>query len=203
MTGNSRATKIFNSAFDNIECSFDIHVTHFWTMWHACSFKGENFRTINKCTYIIVSLSLHGRRGKHRWRCNNPFPTYPVFRCLQWIFKPHFRLFFNVIFPSLFCLPPPFFLLSLSPAELSSPCRRIWRYGHATWGFVSSPRLGDHHVLQLHEFLNCVANLLVYHMIFIANVQKSSKASQLKGLDPSSKFGCQGPALLTGIKEGR
>ena len=50
--------------------------------------------------------------------------------------------------------------------------------------------------------LNSVANLLVCHMVFVGNVQKSPIASQLKGLDPSLDFCCQGPAL-TGIKEGR
>ena len=49
--------------------------------------------------------------------------------------------------------------------------------------------------------LNYVANLLVRHMVF-GNVQKSLIASHLKGLDPSSDFCCQGPALI-GIKEGR
>ena len=50
--------------------------------------------------------------------------------------------------------------------------------------------------------LDSVANLLVCHMVFVGNVQKSPVASHLKGLDPSLDFCCQGPAL-TGIKEGR
>ena len=45
-----------------------------------------------------------------------------------------------------------------------------------------------------------VANLLVRLMVFVGNVQKSSVACHLKGLDPSLDFCCQGPAL-TGIKE--
>ena len=47
--------------------------------------------------------------------------------------------------------------------------------------------------------LDSVANLLVRHMVFVGNVQKSPIASYLKGLDPSQDFCCQGPAL-TGIK---
>ena len=43
-----------------------------------------------------------------------------------------------------------------------------------------------------------VASLLVHHMVFVGNVQKS----HLKGLDLSLDFCCQGPSL-TGIKEGR
>ena len=52
------------------------------------------------------------------------------------------------------------------------------------------------------NILDSVANLLVRHMVFVGNVQKSPIASHLKGLDPSLDFCCQGPAL-TGIKEGR
>ena len=50
--------------------------------------------------------------------------------------------------------------------------------------------------------LDSVANLLIRHMVFVGNVQKSPIASHLKGLDPSLDFCCQGPAL-TGIKECR
>ena len=50
--------------------------------------------------------------------------------------------------------------------------------------------------------LDSVANLLVRHMVFVGNVQKSPIASHLKGLDPSLYFCYQGPAL-TGIKKGR
>ena len=50
--------------------------------------------------------------------------------------------------------------------------------------------------------LDSVANVLVCHMVFVGNVQKSPIASHLKGLDPSLDFCCQGPAL-TGKKEGR
>ena len=50
--------------------------------------------------------------------------------------------------------------------------------------------------------LDSVANLLVRHMVFVGNVQKSPTAYQLKGLDPSLDFCCQRPAL-TGIKECR
>ena len=47
--------------------------------------------------------------------------------------------------------------------------------------------------------LDSVANLLVRHMVFVGNVQKSPIAYHLKDLDPSLEF-CR-PAL-TGIKEG-
>ena len=48
--------------------------------------------------------------------------------------------------------------------------------------------------------LDSVANLLVRHIVFVGNIQKSPIASHLKGLDPSLYFCCQGPAL-TGIKD--
>ena len=44
-------------------------------------------------------------------------------------------------------------------------------------------------------FPDSVANLLVRHMVFVGNVQKSPIASHLKGLDPSLDFCRQGPAL--------
>ena len=50
--------------------------------------------------------------------------------------------------------------------------------------------------------LYSVTNLLVRHMVFVGNVQKSAIASHLKGLDPSLVFYCQGPAV-TCIKEDR
>ena len=57
----------------------------------------------------------------------------------------------------------------------------------------------------MHSNSNCildsVANLLVRHMLFVGNVQKSTIASHLKSLDPALDFYCQGPAL-TSIKEG-
>ena len=49
--------------------------------------------------------------------------------------------------------------------------------------------------------LNSVANLLVCHMVFVGNVQKSPIASHLEGLDPSFGFCCEVPSLI-GIKEG-
>ena len=49
--------------------------------------------------------------------------------------------------------------------------------------------------------MDCVVNLLVRHMVFVGNVQKSPIVSHLKGLDHSLNFCCQGPAL-TGIEEG-
>ena len=48
-----------------------------------------------------------------------------------------------------------FLLLSLSPAELSSPCPRILRCGSTVWVYVSLPWLGDHHALQLHSSFCC------------------------------------------------
>ena len=47
--------------------------------------------------------------------------------------------------------------------------------------------------------LDSVANLLVRHMVFVGNVQKSPLASHPKGLDPSLDF-CYQCLALTGIK---
>ena len=47
--------------------------------------------------------------------------------------------------------------------------------------------------------LDSVTNLVVRHLVFVGNVQKSPIATHLKGLDPSFEFYCQ---ARTGIKEG-
>ena len=49
--------------------------------------------------------------------------------------------------------------------------------------------------------LDSVANLLVRHMVFVGNDQKSPVAFHFKGLAPSFDFSCQDPALRC-IKEG-
>ena len=48
-----------------------------------------------------------------------------------------------------------FLLLSLSLAELSSPCLRILRCSHTIWVSVSLSWLGDHHALKLHSGFCC------------------------------------------------
>ena len=67
-----------------------------------------------------------------------PFPSIP------WCYLP--------ISSSVFL---SFLLLSLSLAELSSPCQRILRCGYTMWVSVSLPWLGDHHALQLHSGFCC------------------------------------------------
>ena len=67
-----------------------------------------------------------------------PFPSIP------WCYLP--------ISSSVFL---SFLLLSLSLAELSSPCQRILRCGHTIWVSISLPWLGDHHALQLHSGFCC------------------------------------------------
>ena len=60
-------------------------------------------------------------------------------------------------------------LLSLSPAELPSPCQRILRCGHTIWVSVSLPWLGDYHALQLHSGLcfepPCSSHVEDYHAL--------------------------------------
>ena len=56
-------------------------------------------------------------------------------------------------------------------------------------------------IMHSNCILDFVTNLLVRHMVFVGNVQKSPTASHPKGLNPSLDFCCQGPALR-GIKEG-
>ena len=64
--------------------------------------------------------------GHHRWRCNNTFPSFPVFRCPQGISKPHSRPFLNIIFPSL--------LLSSSPSFcFNCPLQNCLRHARGSW----------------------------------------------------------------------
>ena len=60
-----------------------------------------------------------------------------------------------------------FLLLSLSLAELSSPCQGILRCDHTVWVSVSLPWLGDHHALQLHSGFCCEPPRL---SVFVGNV---------------------------------
>ena len=100
-----------------------------------------------------------------------------------------------------FCLP-----LLLAPFTVS--CRivfampkdlEMWPY-HLSFRFFTMVRRSSCTPVAFWILLQ--ANLLVRHMVFVGNVQKSPIASHLKGLNPSLDFCCQGPAL-TGIKEGR
>ena len=87
----------------------------------------------------------------------------------------------------LFCLP---FLIALFTVVFAMPeDLEMWPY-HLSFRFFTMVR----------RSLCTVANPLVCHMVFVGNVQKSSIASHLKGVDPSLEFCCQGPAL-TDIRE--
>ena len=77
-----------------------------------------------------------------------------------------------------------FLLLSLSPAELSSPCQRILRCGHTVWVSVS-----HHHALQLHSGFCC-------------EPPHASHSLCRKCSEDSYSISSQGPAC-TCIKEGR
>ena len=61
---------------------------------------------------------------------------------------------------------------------------------------------GKEIIMHSNCILDSVANLLFRHMVFVGNVQKFPLASDLKGLNLSLDFCCQGPALI-GIKESR
>ena len=96
----------------------------------------------------------------------------------------------------LFCLP-----LLLAPFTI--PCRivfampedlEIWPY-HLSFRFFTMVRRSSCTPIAFWILLRTSS-------VFVGNVQKSPIASNLKDLDPSLDFCCQGPAL-TGIKEGR
>ena len=97
-----------------------------------------------------------------------------------------------------------FFCLPLLLAPFTVPCRIVFAMPEdlEKWPYYLSFRFFT--MVRLHSdcIPDSVENILVRHMVFVGNLQKSPIAYHLKGLDPSLDFCCQGPAL-TGIKEGR
>ena len=100
---------------------------------------GASQMTLQQYLSTLLCLLLHSGN------LQTPFPSIP------WCYLP--------ISSSVFL---SFLLLSLSPAELSSPCPRILRCGYTIWVSVSLPWLGDHHALQLHSGFCCEPLLLAH-----------------------------------------
>ena len=141
------------------------------------------------------SLNLGGRRGT-----TDDVATIPVHPSLSSA-APRESPNHNPIH-SLMLSSHLFFCLPLLLAPFTVPCRivfampedlEMWPY-HLTFRFFTMVRRSSCTPVAFW--------ILLRHMVFVGNVQKSSIASHLKGLDPSFDFCCQGPAL-TGIKEGR
>ena len=88
-----------------------------------------NWAVWNFDLYYLISsqsLNLGGCRGHHRWRCNNTFPSFPVFCCPQGISKPHFCPFLDVIFPSLLLSSPP-------SCSFLCPLQNCLRHARGSW----------------------------------------------------------------------
>ena len=140
------------------------------------------------------SLNLGGRRGTTDDIKTIPFHPSLSFAALREspnLIPIHSLMLSSHLFICLPLLLAPFTVPSrivfAVPKDLE-----MWPY-HLSFCFCTM-------VLQLHS--GFCANLLVCHMIFVGNVQKSPIVSHLKGLDSSLHFYCQGSALK-GIKEGR
>ena len=97
-----------------------------------------------------------------------------------------------------------FFCLPLLLAPFTVHCRIchargswdeiMWPY-HLSFRFFTMVRRSS--VMHSNCILESVANLLVRHMVFVANIKKSPIASHLKCLDPSLHFCCQGSVLTS------
>ena len=124
---------------------------------HCLSFYFRNRTSHNRCKYLISHLSpltseVVGAPQMTLQQYLSTLPCLPLpsgnlqtpFQSIPWYYLP---------IPSSVFLP--FLLLSLSPAELSSPCPRILSCGHTIWVSFSIPWLGDHHALQLHSGICC------------------------------------------------
>ena len=104
--------------------TYDYKSSHFSPL--TLEVVGAPQMTLQQYLSILPCLPLPSRN------LQTPFPSIP------WCYLP--------ISSSVFL---SFLLLSLSLAELSSPCQRILRCGQTIWVSVSLPWLGDHHALQL------------------------------------------------------
>ena len=63
--------------------------------------KDENLLHFFYLFYSILSHNLGRSSGHHRWICNNPFPSWPVFSCPSWAGKVHSCPLFDIVFPPL------------------------------------------------------------------------------------------------------
>ena len=115
--------------------------------------------------WLWVDLDLFYSKVKFAPLC------FPVFRCPQGISKPHSNPFLDVIFPSL--------LLSSSPScSFHCPLQNCLRHVRGSWDLAIPSEFppfyhGKEIIMHSNCILDSVANLLVRHMVFVGNVQKS------------------------------
>ena len=106
-------------------------VQTFWT----CNFKSllcvhtdNSILFYSILFYSILSHNLGRSSGHHRWICNNPFPSWPVFSCPSWAGKVHFCPLFDIVFPPLI-LSASFsfsFHCALYGAKMVWPCLKVF-----------------------------------------------------------------------------
>ena len=157
------------------------------------SFKGHNCNELMKTNasqsqaHLISSQSLNlGGRRLSQMTLQQYFSTLP---CLP---LPSGNL--QTPLPSIpWCYLPisssvflSFLLLSLSLAELSSSCPRIFRCGHIIWVSVSLPWLGDQHALQLHSGFCCEPPFLLHGIC--RKCSEVSYSISYQGLGSFSRF---------------
>ena len=79
----------------------DIRQNH-WTMKYRSQWPTYILKSsIKSLFYSILSHNLGRSSGHHRWICNNPFPSWPVFSCPSWAGKVHSCPLFDIVFPPL------------------------------------------------------------------------------------------------------
>ena len=139
-------------------------------MWHLISSQSLNLGDRRGTTDDVATIPFHPSLSSAALRESpNPIPVHSL------MLSSH--LFF--------CLPL-FLALSLSPAELSSPCPRILWCGHTIWVSVSLPWLGDHHALQLHSGFCCEPPRLLHGLCRKCSEVSYSISSQ--GIGSFSRF---------------
>ena len=180
--------------------SFSVALSFNVTRHTAClvvnPIKVDNFHHISS-----QSLNLGGRRGTTDDVATIPFhPSLSsgVLRESPNLIPVH-SLMSMMIFPSLLLPPSPYW-------SFHCLLQNCLRHARGSWVVAIPSEFpflyhGKEIVMHSSCILDSVAKLLVRHMAFVGNVQKSPIASHLKGLEPSLDFCCHGPALI-GIKEG-
>ena len=97
--------------------------------------------------FPILSHNLGKSSGYHRWVCNNPFPSCPVFSRPSWAGKVHScPLWYFIPFSASICLF--FFVISLCPAGLSLLNQKTLKHGQTIFVSVSWLGSGVYRVLQ-------------------------------------------------------
>ena len=101
LTANSHSKIFFRKAHINLLACFLYQGLNIWNKENhkATKFWLRIFVNSELLFYSILSHNLGRSSEHHRWICNNPFPSWPVFSCPSWAGKVHSCPLFDIVFP--------------------------------------------------------------------------------------------------------